>query len=156
MTTRFAKCGWQSGTADESILRGCVLDPEATEPSVRLRSSQKYLAISRNRPAFIGQAVPNTPVYETHSGFKYIGESHDEDKTVPRKQDSSGFSFKSHYSKEDGIVASLLAAEATAARCTPLVSNLPINGLPFTEAISVGGFESLSEVKASQGFGGVL
>jgi hypothetical protein len=150
MTTRFATCGWQSGKADESIPSNLVSEPAANQAPVSLAPSQNQSEIRRNRPALIDQAAPSTlPVYETHQGFKYIGESLDEDKKVPRKQDSAGFSFKGHYSEEDGIVASLLAAEASAARRTQLVSN-------FSKADSLCVLESFSQVKDSQGFGGVL
>lgn len=121
MTTRFPKCGWQSGRADESVLSNCAAYLGFHKTSLGLESSQNHFEICRNRLAWTEQAAPSIlPVYETHLGFKYIGESLDEDKTVSHKQDSVGFSFKSHYSKEDGIVATLLTAEATAACCPQL------------------------------------
>ncbi len=130
MATRFDKCG----TADESLY-GLALQ-SATGTYERL-GTHFYFEISRNRSVLINRAEPsNLPVYETHLGFKYIGESLDEDKTVPRNKDSAGFPFKSHHSAKDGIVACLLAAAATA----PRRSELSLKDY---------------QVKVSEGFGGV-
>ena len=54
------------------------------------------------------------PIYETPVGFKYIGESINEDKIVISGEEPAGLSIKGHYSEKDGILACLLAAKAVA------------------------------------------
>jgi len=54
------------------------------------------------------------PVYEMPVGFKYIGETINEDKTVIVDKDSAGFSNKGHGPEKDGILAGLLATKAVA------------------------------------------
>ena len=100
MVTHFDKCGWQASKADESSLSEILVGRE-----------DNYGALS------------TLPVYETLLGFKYIGESLNEDKTVSHGENSAGFSFKSHYSEKNGIVAGLLAAEAVASSGAKLVLN---------------------------------
>ena len=114
MVIRVDKCGWQPGTAASESSPGEFISKRGVcDVSLRLGHSQNHSEVGQNRAALMDQAAPRTlPVYETHLGFKYIGESLDEDKTVPRNENSAGFSFKSHYSEEDGIFARLLAAEA--------------------------------------------
>ncbi len=109
MVTRFDKCGWDQGTADESSQIESISIPGTSG------------ALSSLEP-LLETTLSNLPVYETQLGFMYIGESFDEDKTVPRNEDQAGFSFKSHYSEENGIFARLLAAETAASSGAELVS----------------------------------
>ena len=51
-------------------------------------------------------------------GFKYIGESINEEQIVIRGKDSAQRSIKGHYAEKDGILAPLLTASAVAPRCT--------------------------------------
>lgn len=64
------------------------------------------------------------PIYETPVGFKYIGELINEDKIILGGEESAGLSIKGHYPEKDGILACLLAAEATAARGASLTEQL--------------------------------
>jgi hypothetical protein len=124
MVTHFYKCGWQASKADESSPSGLLSGQEANRGSCRVETSQIHFEDSHLRAVVANQAALCTlPVYETHLGFKYIGESRDEDKTVPRCETSAGFSFKSHYSKKNGIVAGLFAAQAAAPSGAKLVLN---------------------------------
>ena len=62
------------------------------------------------------------PVYETPVGFKCIGETINEDKTVTVDKDSAGFSNKGHGPEKDGILAGLLATKAVAS-CGPRLAD---------------------------------
>ncbi len=64
------------------------------------------------------------PIYETPVGFKYIGELINQDKIILGGEESAGLSIKGHYPEKDGILACLLAAEATAARGASLTEQL--------------------------------
>jgi len=108
MVTRFDTRDGQVQPVDSAFPKGFVTK------GVRAGTFEDSFENGRNRSAPFNRAGQSSlPVYETHLGFKYIGESLDEDKTVPRNKDSARLSFKSHYSKEDGVVACLFAAEAT-------------------------------------------
>jgi phosphoglucomutase len=59
-----------------------------------------------------GAEASGLPVYGTPVGFKYIGETIDEDKIVIGGKDSAGFSIKGHDPKKNGVLARLLATKA--------------------------------------------
>jgi phosphomannomutase len=64
------------------------------------------------------------PLCETPVGFKYIGESINEDKIILGGEESAGVSIKGHLPEKDGILACLLASEAVAARGASLTKQL--------------------------------
>lgn len=95
-----------------------------------------YLAESRGWTGGVARSVATShlvdrvaeerglPVYETPVGFKYIGELINQDKIILGGEESAGLSMRHHYPEKDGILACLLAAEATAARGAGLSEQL--------------------------------
>jgi phosphoglucomutase len=95
-----------------------------------------YLAESRGWDGGVARSVATShlvdrvalerglAVYETPVGFKFIGESINEDKIILGGEESAGMSIKGHYPEKDGILACLLAAEAVAARGASLGEQL--------------------------------
>jgi phosphomannomutase len=60
--------------------------------------------------------------FETPGGFKYIGESINEEQSVIRGKDSAKRSIKGHFAQKDGILARVLTAPAVASCCTLLAA----------------------------------
>ena len=92
-----------------------------------------YLAESRNlgggvarsgasHPVARVAACGDLPVVGTLVGFKHIGELINEDKSIFDSEESARLPIKSYCPTEDGIVASLFAAKASATRSTRLTA----------------------------------
>ena len=58
--------------------------------------------------------------YQTPVGFKYIGQLIREDKIALGGEESAGLTIRGHVPEKDGILACLLVAEMTAARCVSI------------------------------------
>lgn len=114
MAIRFETSGWQASESAETrfgslapvsvdylrLSSGTVLQPSKVNKS---RLAQL------DRPA--GFSI--LPVYETPSGFWYIGESTNEAKSVPHGEESDGSPVKGHNSQKDGLAAGMYAAKTT-------------------------------------------
>jgi len=108
MTTQLRESGWTAISASEMSF-GLDFGRPASDSSL-LNGNLKAPAVLRNSPA----NPSSLPVYETLSGFQYIGELTNEDKSFPQHKGSTGCYLKSHYSQKDGVVAGLFATEAAA------------------------------------------
>lgn len=109
MAIQFGTSGWRAVIADELTFAG-----------VRSVGAARSVATSHlvDRVA----EAHGLPVYETPVGFKYIGESINENKIVIGGEESAGLSIQGHHPEKDGILACLLAAEGVAARGASLTS----------------------------------
>lgn len=108
-----------------------IIDADGTwiSPNHILALLYDYLVESRGWKLGAGRSVPTSnlidavarsrglPVYQTPVGFKYVGELIEQDKIVLGGEESAGLSIRGHIPEKDGILACLLVAEMTAARC---------------------------------------
>ena len=122
--TSFAQVRSESadGVADRFGLFNA--DGSPTSPNQSMAFFFDYLVESRKwtggvaRPVATSRLVDRAAearglqVYEAPVGFKYIGETVNEDKIVIGGKDSAGSSNKSHDSQKDGVLARLLATKA--------------------------------------------
>ena len=141
MVIQFGTSGWQTQDAqDSSVARTCFESADGVAARLGLISAQgsptsphqstvlffEYLVESRKWTGGAARSVATShlvnrvaearilPVYETTVGFKSIGESINEVKTVIAGKNSAGFSNKGHDPQKDGILAGLLATKAVA------------------------------------------
>jgi hypothetical protein len=112
MTTPLRESGWDEITAD-------AFWPGAGSSILKSLSMVTNFGVILQIRAALAVAT-SLPIYETLSGFMYIGELTNEDKNVPQLEDPAPFDVKSHYSQKDGITASRLTAAANAPRCSVL------------------------------------
>jgi len=109
MAIQFGTSGWRAVIADEFTFAG-----------VRCVDAARSVATS-HLVVRVAEACA-LPVYETPVGFKYIGESINENKIVIGGEESARLSIQGHHPEKDGILACLLAAEGVEARDASLTS----------------------------------
>jgi|SRR6476469_8633153 len=108
MAIQFGTSGWRAVVADEFTFAG-------------VRSVGAARSVT-SRPVDRDAEAHRLPVYETPVGFKYIGESINENKIVIGGEESAGLSIQGNHPEKDGILACLLAAAGVEARGASLTS----------------------------------
>ena len=113
MTTLLRDSGWKAFTANESGFGGSYC---SSSDSGTPRLSGNNSEFSKTYPDLLGLTAraSSFPVCETHSAFKYIGESTNEDKSFPQIQEAASVCFKGHHAAKDGFITGGLTAEAIA------------------------------------------
>ena len=107
-----------------------IVDSDGTwiQPNLILALVYDYLVETRNWKMPAARSVATTQMvdavahshaqtaYQTPVGFKYIGQLIREDKIALGGEESAGLTIRGHVPEKDGILATLLVAEMTAAR----------------------------------------
>jgi phosphomannomutase len=109
MAIEFGTSRWRAVSADEFTFAG-------------VRSVGAVRSVATSHLVDRDAEAHGLPVYETPVGFKYIGESINENKIVIGGEESAGLSIQGHHPEKDGILACLLAAEGVEARGASLTS----------------------------------
>jgi len=111
-----------------------IVDSDGTwiQPNLILALVYDYLVDTRGWKMPAARSVATTQMvdavaslhrqttYQTPVGFKYIGQLIREDKIALGGEESAGLTIRGHVPEKDGILACLLVAEMTAARCASI------------------------------------
>jgi len=122
----FARVPSESAAGVADLFAGLNADSSPISPNQLIALLFDYLVKSRKWTAGAARSVAAThlvdraaeaaglSVHETPDGFRYIGETINEDKIVIGGKEPARFSNKGHYPAEDGILARLLTTKAVA------------------------------------------
>lgn len=125
MTIRFGTSDWRGVVSTEITFAGTLPPARAICVQFDLRNATESFLLSGYDESLRGDQIPekcSDTGHETPVGFRFIGELINEDKILSDGEESTRLSIKGHYPAKDGVLASLPAKKAVAARGTSLTA----------------------------------